>query len=204
MAFVGVGNPEDGLLAFDPLNGTEKWLISLYADAGRDLDVGATPVIFNLGGREVVAEAGVEGTFALLDASDGAVVWSRALVKGSPVHGLIASPAYDGKHLYAGSASPPTGLFALKPSDGSVMWRHDTDQPVYSAPAVGSGVVVFGTGAVFGDLKTGSILALSSTDGHVLWSYDAHSSLRSGPAIAGDLVAVGDYAGDLMAFRPKS
>ena len=203
-AFVGVGNPDDGLLAFAPSNGAKKWLMSLYADAGRDLDVGATPVVFSLGGRAVVAAASVEGTLALVDASDGTVVWSRALVKGSPVHGLIASPAYDGKHIYVGSASPPTGLFALKPSDGTVIWRRDTNQPVYSAPAVGNGVVVFGTGAVFGDLGKGSLLAVATADGRVLWSYDAHSSVRSGPAIAGDLVVVGDYSGDLMAFRPKS
>jgi outer membrane protein assembly factor BamB len=83
------------------------------------------------------------------------------------------------------------------------MWRHDTDQPVYSAPAVGNGVVVLGTGGVFGDLKSGAILALSGADGHVLWSYGTHSAVRSGPAIAGDLLVVGDSVGDLMAFRPK-
>ena len=64
--------------------------------------------------------------------------------------------------------------------------------------------MVFGTGAVFGDLDTGSVVALSTRDGHRLWSYDTHSSVRSGPALAGDVVVVGDYAGDLMAFRPKS
>jgi outer membrane protein assembly factor BamB len=63
--------------------------------------------------------------------------------------------------------------------------------------------VIFGTGAVFGDPNSGSMLALSTADGHELWSYDAHSAVRSGPALAGDLVVAGDYAGDLMALRPK-
>jgi hypothetical protein len=41
-------------------------------------------------------------------------------------------------------------------------------------------------------------------DGHQLWSYDTHSAVRSGPALAGaDLVVVGDYAGDVLAFRPN-
>jgi outer membrane protein assembly factor BamB len=84
-----------------------------------------------------------------------------------------------------------------------VVWRRETDQPVYSAPAVGYGVVIFGTGAVFGELSSGSILALSTADGHALWSYDVHSAVRSGPALAGDLVVAGDYAGELMALRPK-
>ena len=190
------------LAAFDAATGHRKWFANLYSDRGRDLDVGATPVLFNLYGREVVAQASDEGLFAVLDASNGAVLWSKELVSGSAVHGLIASPAYDGNSVYVGSASPPTGALALDPSNGNVKWRHDTAQPIYSAPAVTRGVVVFGTGAVFGDLGSGSVVALSSTDGHVLWSYDTRSAVRSGPAVAGDLVVVGDFAGDVLAFRP--
>lgn len=202
-AFVGVGNPVDGVLAFDALTGTRKWTSSLYPDQNRDFDAGASPVIFALDGREAVAQATVEGTFAVLDATTGKVLWSRELVAGSAVHGLIASPAYDGKSFFVGSASPPTGMFALEPTHGATRWRRDSPQPVYSAPVTGSGVVIFGTGAVFGDLSSGSILALSSGDGHVIWSYDTHSAVRSGPALAGALLVVGDYAGDVMAFRPK-
>jgi len=154
-AYVGIGNPVDGVFAFDPLTGERRWLSSLYADQDRD-------------------------------------------------HGLLASPAYDGTSLYVPSASPPTGLFALKPADGSELWRHETPLPVYSAPAVGNGVVVFGTGEVLGDASAGSVVALSTADGHVLFSFDAHSAVRSGPAIAGQLVVFGDAAGDLFALRPKS
>jgi outer membrane protein assembly factor BamB len=204
VAFVGVGNPVDGVLSFDPLTGQRRWLSSLYADEGRDLDVGASPVVFDLGREEVVAQASVQGLFALLDATDGSLVWQQQVVNGSAVHGLLATPAYDGKYLFAASASPPNGVFAVKPLDGTVAWRHDTALPVYSAPAVGNGVVVFGTGAVLESVKSGSIVALSTADGSVLFTYDAHSAVRSGPAIAGRLVVAGDAAGDLLAFRPKS
>jgi polyvinyl alcohol dehydrogenase (cytochrome) len=200
-AFVGVGNPDDGVLAFDAMTGQRKWMTTLYADRDRDLDVGASPVLFELGSREVLAQATVEGMFALLDARTGNVIWSRELVAGSAVHGLFAS-AYDGT-LYAVSASAPTGIFAIDPANGSTRWEQATDLPVYSAPAVGSCVVVFGTGNVFGDLSTGSLLALSTSDGRALWTYDMHSAVRSGPALAGDLVVVGDYAGDVMAFSPR-
>jgi polyvinyl alcohol dehydrogenase (cytochrome) len=203
-AFVGVGNPVDGVLAFDPLTGEKKWQSSLYPDAGRDLDVGASPVVFDLNREEVVAQASNQGLFAVLDALHGSLVWQRQLVEGSAVHGLLATPAYDRTNLYVASASAPTGLFALQPADGSTAWRHETAEPVYSAPAVGDGVLVFGTGAVLEDVKAGSILALSTSDGSVLFQFDAHSAVRSGPAIAGALVVAGDAAGDLFAFRPKS
>jgi polyvinyl alcohol dehydrogenase (cytochrome) len=202
-AFVGVGNPDDGVLAFDPMTGRPNWLFSLYADGDRDLDVGASPVVFMLQGREVIAQATVEGMLAVMDARTGRVIWSRELVAGSAVHGLLASPAYDGATLYVASASSPTGLFAIDPADGSERWRHLTQSPVYSAPAAGNGAIVFGTGGVFGDLNVGSVEAVSAVDGALLWSFDAHSAVRSGPAVSGSTVLVGDYAGDVIAFSSK-
>jgi outer membrane protein assembly factor BamB len=201
-AFVGVGNPDDGVVSFDAMTGKRLWEHSFYSDNGRDLDVGASPVVVQIGGLEAVAVGSVAGVFKALDAAGGAVIWSDDLVTGSPVHGLAASPGYDGTRLFVGSASAPNGMFALNAADGAVLWRHQTDEPVYSAPAVGGGVVVFGTGAVFGDVTAGSIVALSTVDGHVLWTYDTHSAVRSSPAIAGRLLVAGDAGGDLLAFRP--
>ena len=203
IGFVGVGNPDDAVFAFDVLNGKPKWTSPLYSDAGRDVDVGASPVVYVLDGTEAIWQATVEGRFAILDASNGAVRGSRPLVVGSAVHGLLASPAYDGKAFYVPSASPPTGLFAIDVESGGTRWQRNTDLPVYSAPAVGAGVVVFGTGAVFGDLNAGSLVAVSTGDGQVLWTFDTHSAVRSGPALVGNLMVVGDYAGDVMAFSPK-
>ena len=202
-AFVGVGNPDDEVLAFDALTGKRIWASALYFDGGRDLDVGASPIVSKLGGRESIWQATVEGSFAILDAASGAIRQSRRLVAGSAVHGLLATPGYDGKSFYVPSASPPTGLFGIAAASGATLWQHDTNLPVYSAPAAGAGVVVFGTGNVFGDTNTGSLVALSTADGRVLWTYDAHSAVRSGPALAGDLMVVGDVAGDVMAFSPK-
>jgi eukaryotic-like serine/threonine-protein kinase len=201
-AYVGVGNPLDGILAFDASTGDHFWQYSFYADAARDLDVGASPVLLDVTGREAVAVGSVAGIFKLFDAATGNIVWSDDLVNGSAVHGLIASSAYDGASLYVPSASPPTGIFALGPIDGAVLWRHETALPVYSSPAVARGVLMVGTGAVFGDTKAGAVVALSIADGNILWSYDTHSAVRSSPAVAGSLVAVGDSSGDLFAFRP--
>ena len=137
--------------------------------------------------------------------------WGITLRPTSPFwvadNGTSMSTIYDGLGniipLAVSIPGPPTGIVALRPADGTELWRHVTDLPVYSAPAVGEGVVMFGTGAVFGDLKSGSLIVLSTTDGRVLWSIDMHSAVRSGPALAGDLVVVGDNAGDLIAFRPS-
>ena len=203
VAFVGVGNPDDGVLAFDPLTGRHTWFHSLYPDQGRDLDVGARPLILVSAGRELVVEASVEGTLFALDAGNGDVVWSRRLVHGTAVHGLIASPASDGINLYVASASPPDGIFAIALADGSVVWHHDTSGPVYSAPVLGGGAIVFGVGAVFGNLGAGSVVELA-TDGRELSHFDTRSAVRAGPAVAGRFAIVGDYAGDLFVLSLSS
>jgi outer membrane protein assembly factor BamB len=93
-------------------------------------------------------------------------------------------------------------MFALDAAGGKTQWTNHSTLPVYSAPAIGDGVLVFGIGDVFGDPNAGGMVALSSRDGTVLWTRDLHSAVFSGPAISGDTVLVGDSRGDLIAFRP--
>lgn len=198
--FVGVGNPVDGVMSFDVATGRKLWTTSFHPDADRDLDVGATPILGVVGGREVVAVGSNAGVFDVLDAATGAIDWSRFLVPGSAVHGLIASPAFDGSLIYVASASPPTSVTALEPSDGQIMWQQLTNLPVYSAAAVGVDVLIFGTGDEFGDPHAGELIALSTRNGSIVWRFDMKSSVFSSPAIVGAVVVVGDTQGDLVAF----
>ena len=200
--YIGVGNPDDGVLAFEVATGKPLWFTSFHPDAGRDVDVGATPIVFRAGGREAIAVGSDAGVFKVLDAASGEVVWSRDLVSGSAVHGLLASPAYDGTNFYVVSAGTPVGVFALGAADGKTRWTYNSGLPVYSAPALGQGVLMFGIGDVFGNPNVGGVVALSSHDGSVLWMTDFHSAVFSGPAISGNTVLVGDSRGDLIAFRP--
>ena len=200
--FVGLGNPDDGMMAIDLSTGRMLWSVSFHPDAGRDLDVGATPVIGSIAGKEVVGVGSNGGVFEMLDAATGAPLWTRFVVPGSAVHGLVASPAFDGTLLYVPSASPPTGINALDPATGEYRWQQLTDLPIYSAPAVGVDVLVFGTGDVFGDPQAGRMVGLSTKDGSVVWSYDMKSSVFSAPAITGDQVLVGDTQGALTLFGP--
>jgi polyvinyl alcohol dehydrogenase (cytochrome) len=203
-AYIGVGNPDDAVLAFDAASGKRLWMTSFHQDAGRDVDIGATPIVLKAGGRDVVAVGSNAGVFKVLDAATGSQVWSRDLVNGSAVHGLLASPGYDGTNFYVPSAGAPVGMFALRAGDGKTLWTYDSGLPIYSAPAIGGGVLVFGIGDVFGDPNVGGVVALSTADGSVLWSADFHSAVFSAPAIAGDTVLIGNSRGDLVAYRPSN
>ena len=198
--FVGAGNPDDAVVSFDVGSGQRLWTRTITADQRRDLDVGATPLTFQIGTREVVAVGSDGGTFAMLDVGTGKVIWARQLVAGSSVHGLIASPAFDGKTLYVASASPPTDLFALDPLTGATRWHRGLGKPIYSAPAVGNGVVVFGAGDQAGG--KGGVYALSTEDGSLLFGYEDTYAVLSGPSISGSTVVAGDAGGNVMAFGP--
>jgi outer membrane protein assembly factor BamB len=200
--FVGTGNPDDGVLSFDASTGKKLWVAQLHQDGGQDIDVGATPIVAFVGNREVVAVGSDGGLFDMFDAVSGKLIWSRFLVTGSAVHGLIASPAYDGTSFFVPSTSSPTGLFALDPATGSIQWEQGSDLPVYSAPALGKRVLIYGTGDALGDPRHGSLVALSTTDGSVAWTYDMHQSVLSAPAISGTTVIVGDTHGSVRAFSP--
>jgi polyvinyl alcohol dehydrogenase (cytochrome) len=198
--FVGAGNPDDAVVSFDVGSGQRLWTRTITADQRRDFDVGATPLLFQIGTREVVAVGSDGGIFAVLDVGTGKVIWARQLVAGSSVHGLIASPAYDGKTLYVAAASPPTDLFALDSLTGTTRWHRGLGKPIYSAPAVGNGVVVFGAGDPAGG--KGGVYGLSTADGSLLFGYDDAYAVLSGPSISGSTVVVGDAGGNVMAFGP--
>jgi outer membrane protein assembly factor BamB len=200
--YIGLGNPDDAVLAFDAASGKRLWMTSFHPDSGRDVDIGATPVVLHAGGHDLVAVGSNAGVFKVLDAATGTQVWSRDVVNGSAVHGLLASPAYDGSNFYVASAGQPVGMFALGAADGKTKWSYDSGLPIYSAPALGNGMLVFGIGDVFGDPNVGGVVALSTSDGSVLWITDFHSAVFSGPAIVGDTVLIGNSRGDLVAYRP--
>ena len=127
--------------------------------------------------------------------------------------GTVACPAdygisysgtfYDGsralaKFVYGASGCQTVSITA----DGKTQWTYDSGLPIYSAPAIGNGVMVFGIGDVFGDPHKGGVVALSTRNGSVLWILDLHNAVFSAPAIAGETVLFGDARGDVIAFRP--
>jgi outer membrane protein assembly factor BamB len=86
-----------------------------------------------------------------LSAADGEELWSRRFKAPLPV-----SPVFGDGYVYLYVPHPEGRIYALRPSDGKVMWKSPAGPGVVSA-AAGGGVVAVGLGraAVFYDRLTG-------------------------------------------------
>jgi|GEM_PF-3072398 len=66
-------------------------------------------------------------------------------------------------------------------------WSLNFDEEIFSSPAYGNGLLVFGTEAV----NEGEVVAVDANDGEVVWKFNTKEMVRSSPAIVGDSIFIG-------------
>jgi outer membrane protein assembly factor BamB len=74
---------------------------------------------------------------------------------------------------YAGAANG--AVYALRTSNGSLLWRHKIDPGASAAPLVDSGIVYITAG--ISDVGPGSLYALRASDGVQLWRYTSSDAV---------------------------
>ncbi|MCW2968116.1 MAG: hypothetical protein JWM71_1888 [Solirubrobacteraceae bacterium] len=116
---------------------------------------------------------------------------------------VISSPALskDGSTLYIGSFD--SNLYALDTATGAIKWKFDTDEHIYSSPALDEAADGTVKAIVFGSTD-GSVYAVNP-DGTLKWRYETGDVIRSSPVIGqapggGEIVYVGNGAGTLFAL----
>lgn len=124
----------------------------------------------------VVAVGTMDNVVYALRASDGSLLW-RYNTAG-PVDGPVGSPpvvvdgiVYVNAYVDQGLLGYGTGyIYALRASDGTLLWRYTTGNFVYHgyvySPTVTNGVVYVAS-------QAGSLTALRASDGALLWRYTA-------------------------------
>ena len=182
LAFIGTGNNyfrpvskySDSLLAIDYMTGTLKWssqftmndawTVGTVLQGGVDGDVGATPNLFAIGGRDVVGVGDKPGNYHVCDRETGAVVWSKKLTNGGYQGGVMAPAAYQNDVIYVVSNNDTRNstVFALAAKDNAVLWKVDLTDPTFGGPAIGNGVLYVGD-------QAGNMWALNAKDGKELW-----------------------------------
>ncbi|GAB2831105.1 outer membrane protein assembly factor BamB family protein [Lentzea nigeriaca] len=205
--YTGKGGQFDSLLALDARTGAVKWANQVTdADTWRgacndpdpegycpglkdntnlDYDIGSTPNLFEVDGRQLVGVGQKSGVYHVFDARTGQVVWRRQL--GSPwpsggIGGIQWGASYDGKRLYIATyIADPGKLLAVDPATGAVLW--ETPAPADGCSTGGAagqpgcapahGVPVSSTpGVVWLGAQDGKFRAYDAKTGKILWTYD--------------------------------
>ncbi len=213
----------DALVAIHYDTGELAWHRQFTADdvftffgefVGPDFDVGASPNLFTIAGRDVVGVADKAGVYSALDRATGETVWARRLTDGSHLGGVMVTAAVADGAIYVTSnvwtnyddfADPGNRAvaFALDAATGASRWEHALTAPSFGAVTLANGVVYFGT-------IDGTIHALAADDGRTVWQDATLADIGGGPSVAGGrlfvphgfvfLGAPGLAAGGLVAY----
>jgi polyvinyl alcohol dehydrogenase (cytochrome) len=173
---------------------------------GPDHDVGASPNLFEAGGRAMVGVGDKGGRYFALDRDTGSVVWHTLLTPGGSNGGVMASTAYANGVIYVASNNGNTGgtagvgggpgeatIFALDAATGAISWQVTTKPGTFGALAVANGLLFVPTLA-------GEARAYDIDNGNLLWAGAVGGSMGGGVSVAGAMV----YAGHGWSWVPTA
>jgi polyvinyl alcohol dehydrogenase (cytochrome) len=181
----------NALVAIDYETGELVWHTMLSLDDQIEADVGASPNLFTIDGRDVVGVGGKNGLFKVVDRQTGAEVWSVQLTEGKEgftfTSGVQSTAALGDGVIYVSSHTVDLDdaiTFALDMNDGSILWERLLPDAVFGSMTLANGVVFHGTAG-------GTIYALDASDGNVLWSDRLPGNFGDGISVANGRLYVG-------------
>jgi len=171
---MGLRGEREFVVAFDIATGKEAWATPHGSAFHNDRGSGprGTPTI---DGDRVYALGG-NGDLSSLDARTGRIIWTKNILRefgGSNIQwGISESPLIIGNKLLVNAGGPGASIVALNKTDGSVIWKSQSDAPGYSSaiPLQVNG----GTQVVF--FTAERAVGLDANDGRLLWEYGRPSN----------------------------
>jgi outer membrane protein assembly factor BamB len=167
---LGARGGTEQVIAFDATSGKRLWETPNGRRFTNDRGDGprGTPTVEN--GR--VYAFGASGDLSALDAASGKVVWTVNVIEkfgGSNITwGLSESPLVLGDRILVNAGGRGASIVAVKKSDGSLIWKSQSDEAGYSSAVLheagGVRQAIFFTGQ--------RVLGVDVNDGRLLWSYD--------------------------------
>ncbi len=99
--------------------------------------------------------------------------------------------------LFMGSSD--RGLYALRASDGSTLWRFETLGPVQSEPLYDAelDVVYFGS-------HDGAVYAVHASDGQLIWRFETGAEVQRKPVLDGESLFFANGADNLFAVERRT
>ncbi len=126
--------------------------------------------------------------FYAMDIKDGTMKW----IYKNATNGYTSSPIVVNNLAYEGSKDG--SFYAFDVRNGEPSWQILTGKVIESSPAMGDGIIVFGTNG-------GVIIAIDPVTRNEKWRYDTGTSdIISSPLIADGTVFVGSNDGNIFAL----
>lgn len=212
---VYVGFSDGMVVAYDAGTGAERWQpVDLAAEAEQTLgnapdhfDVDTTPVADTIDGSPVVYVASAQGGLFALDAESGTQTWHNPSVVGATQLLLWDEPrrkpdsapdSAEGpsvrsrKLLIAATGS--SGLWALEPSDGSVVWRSRLPDGGVAGPVPLAGALLVSASQL-------GLYLVSPLNGRVIDGLHVVEGVSALPSARGSHGFVLTNSGDLLAIH---
>jgi polyvinyl alcohol dehydrogenase (cytochrome) len=189
VAYIGAGNSyyspaspySDSLLALDYSTEDPKghlvWSRQFTQDdnftsgspLGPDYDVGSTPNLYTIDGKDYVAVGDKGGRFYILDRETGKLLSTTAAGSGSSLGGVIAPAAYGGGALYQAANNLGAAIVQrINAQTGESEWSTTLNTGlVFGAPLLLKDVLLVGTASAFPTSRAqpGEIVALDRQTG---------------------------------------
>jgi len=176
------------VIALDATTGKSLWETAngdTYAD-GRGGGPRGTPTLDN--GR--LYALGSSGNLICLEAEAGKSVWEVNLLRkygGRNIRwGLSESPLIDGEKIIVTPGGSSAAVVALNKSDGSLIWKSESDEAGYSSAVVAE----VGGRRMYVLLTGDAAIGLSAESGELLWRY---ANVANGTANVATPVVKGDH-----------
>jgi outer membrane protein assembly factor BamB len=170
----GLRGEREYVIAFDVATGKEVWATPHGGAFRNDRGDGprGTPTV---DGDRLYALGG-DGDLSALDARTGKIVWTLNVLSkfgGSNIRwGISESPLVMGDKVLVNAGGPDASIVALKKTDGSLIWKSQSDEAGYSSAirveVGGTTQVIFFTGS--------RAVGLDVRDGSLLWEYKRPSN----------------------------
>ncbi|MEM3401804.1 MAG: PQQ-binding-like beta-propeller repeat protein [Candidatus Hadarchaeales archaeon] len=144
-------------------------------------DAPSSPVV---GGLLVFVGTG-DGELLALEAHSDRPVWRFK------AGDQISTPTYSNGRIYFGSRD--NNVYCVSEDNGNLLWKYQTNGPIYSSPAVrGNAVYITST--------DNNVYALNASNGSLLWKKGLGAKITSSPAISGDRLYVGTWKGTMCSL----
>jgi polyvinyl alcohol dehydrogenase (cytochrome) len=195
----------EAVLALEVATGRVVWTYRPRATDTCDFDFGASANLMDVQGMQLVGVGNKDGTYYALDRKTGALVWKTNVVFGGSSGGFIGSAAFDGTHIYAGTAFGELGGDLCMPDDprdmiiedpsfhafdartGAVEWEHDMAY-TFAPTSVSAGAVFNGVG---NGILSSELRVYDGDTGGQLVSFRTGGGVNSAAAIVGDTIYFG-------------